>query len=130
MQKILFFCFTTLLLTACMTPQKSHILTLTSDDGKKVAEIALIDSVLNGPCTWWDLEGNKIAFGEFKDGKPWEGTILNWAKFSEIVPEAPFSYDFYCQDWITFFEISHASQRPDYGRVSETYHLGEKVPTE
>lgn len=126
MHRLILICIP-LLFAACMNPQDQHTITVSTDDDKVVAKISIVDSVLNGTCTWYDLDGKELATGEFKNGKPWEGTILNWAKIVETAPEDPFSYNFYCEDWITFFEISHASQRPDYDRVKEVYQQGNKV---
>lgn len=90
-----------------------------------VARLCVRDRVLHGHSEWYDLRGNLVAYGFFRDGIPIAGTFLNWANFfSQLSRENPYDTASYCQDWITVFEAHFASEPPSYRLVLEAYHNG------
>lgn len=93
-----------------------------------VARMNLKDTLLHGHCEWYDLRGNLVAYGFFKDGAPLAGTFLNWANFlGELPKENPYDAALYCQDWVTIFEACFASEPPNYKMVIEAYYNGTKI---
>jgi len=120
------FIFSLLLSCAGDGPNKKNNMTkiINTDSGEKIAEMEVLNDQLHGMCTWYNLNGVVVAKGEFKNGKPWNGQILNWNKFTSNKIEQPWGTEFYCRDWITFFEISFASVMPDYNMVREVYQNG------
>lgn len=47
-------------------------------NGTKMSEYMLVRSVRHGICREWDIEGNLIANGEYRDGRRYEGTFRDW----------------------------------------------------
>jgi hypothetical protein len=45
-------------------------------DGKVGARMNYVHGDLNGPCVVFDLSGETVASGEYKDNSPWNGTFL------------------------------------------------------
>jgi hypothetical protein len=102
--------------------------TIRGAHGRRVAEMARADGVLDGTCTWFDRHGEVLTIGWFARGKPFAGTVLNWSLFMPPPGETdPFAWDYYAQDWITRFDASFDSVPPDYGAVLETYLRGRKL---
>ena len=98
------------------------------DRQRTVAVMETADGLLNGKCEWYDSKHRLIAFGFFVNGTPRAGTFINWALF--FSPEKglkPYDVGFYCNDWVTIFEASFDSERPQYGRILEAYSDGSKI---
>ena len=96
-----------------------------NDTGQIVARVNLRDAVLHGHCEWRDGRDNLVAYGFFKDGAPLTGTFLNWSRFLNQIPKSnPYDATLYCQDWVTVFEISFASEPPKYEMVIEAFYKG------
>jgi hypothetical protein len=96
--------------------------------GETVARIGMKDKVLHGHCEWYDLRGNMVAYGFFRDGVPIAGTFLNWANvLGQLDKATPYDAAAYCQDWVTVFEAHYASQPPDYTLVAEAYCNGARI---
>lgn len=83
---------------------------------------------MHGECQWYDTRGIEITSGEFKNGKPWNGTFLDWSLFDEKESvDNAFDIDYYCQDWITFYESSFLSQKVDFSPITIRYKNGKNT---
>jgi len=103
-------------------------LIIKTEMGEVVARINLKGAQLHGHCEWFDGRGNLITYGFFKDGAPFAGTFLNWAKFlGQLSKENPYDFAAYCQDWVTIFEACFASEPPKYEMVIEAYYQGTEI---
>jgi hypothetical protein len=117
-------------LTACnnnkkkdkMKNEDQHII---KNNNVTVLEYAIKDNRLNGTCKWYSLDGILISNGIFKDGKPYEGSFLNWSlKIQNIFKDDPYEVTIYCRDWVAFYENSFDSNLPDYDEFLEFYEKG------
>jgi hypothetical protein len=104
-------------------------LVIKTADGEVVARLNAKGAALHGHCEWYDLRGDLVAYGFFKDGAPFTGTFLNWAKFfGDLSKEEPYEVTAYCRDWVTIFEASFRSESPKYEMVLEAYRKGQPLP--
>lgn len=96
--------------------------------GGIVSRMNVIENKLHGHCEWYDGKGDLIAYGIFKDGIPFTGTFLNWAKFlTELDKEYPYNVENYCKDWVTIFETHFLSEQPKYELILEAFFNNEKL---
>jgi hypothetical protein len=99
-----------------------------SDGGEVVARMNLEEGVLHGHCEWYDLGSNLVAYGFFKNGLPFTGTFLNWARyFGALSDENSYDPQTYCKDWATIFEAGFDSELPRYELAVEAYSNGRKI---
>jgi hypothetical protein len=99
-----------------------------TDGGTVVARMNFAHTGLDGHCEWFDLGGNLVAYGQFKDGAPYTGTFLAWNRhFCHLFTSAPYDRETYCRDWITLFEAGFDSEPPAYDQVVEAYCKGRAI---
>ena len=96
--------------------------------GKTVAVMRLKESALDGKCAWYNGQGGLIAYGFFKNGKPWAGTFLNWTLFMQLKDKTrPYNVTNHCQDWVSLFEASYDSETAHYLLLVEVYSDGNRI---
>ena len=100
---------------------KRNKMIIENHQGTTVAILETLNNNLHGHAKWYNPKGEEVASGEFRDGKPWSGTLLNWSRY---IDGDPFSLDHYAKDWVTFFESMYDSEIPDYDTVKEKYQDG------
>lgn len=95
--------------------------------GVIILEYELKDKKLHGNCNWYSLKGVMLSSGEFKNGKPFTGSFLNWSKvINNIFKEDVYEIESYCKDWVTFYESGFDSALPKYITFLEFYNEGKK----
>lgn len=102
-------------------------ITVKNKQGNVVLEAHASGNKLEGNCIWYSSQGDVVAKGVFKNGKPWEGTFIDWTRFVSDSTAAPYDRDFYCRDWVSHFEMSFLSNRVDYAPLIVRYKDGQGV---
>ncbi|RZJ51065.1 MAG: hypothetical protein EOO19_01670 [Chryseobacterium sp.] len=107
---------------------KNEIQHIIKNNNVIVLEYSIENNQLDGVCKWYSLDGTLLTNGIFKDGKPYEGSFLNWSlKIQNIFKDNPYEVDTYCKDWIEFYESGFDSNLPDYNEFTEFYKEGKKI---
>lgn len=106
---------------------KTEKVTVKTSSEKIVGEMHVQDGKLEGVCTWFDLHGKIISKGSFKEGKPYEGEIVNWAVIFQELKDGPFEVENYCQDWVSQYSAFYRSEIPDFSEFLQTYKAGRQV---
>jgi hypothetical protein len=97
-----------------------------NDHGKTVMRGYMLNGKMEGVCVWYDGAGQTVSEGTFKEGKPHDGTFLDWSLFFGEEITEPYVPSVYAKDWVTPFESSFLSQQVDYSKVRVTYENGVK----
>ena len=107
-----------------MKNENQHII---KNNNVIVLEYTLKNNHLDGVCKWYSMDGTLLTNGIFKEGKPYEGSFLNWSlKIQNAFKEDPYETTIYCRDWVEFYESGFDSNLPDYNEFMEFYQNGEK----
>lgn len=104
--------------------------TVKTTNGSTVMVGKLMNDKLEGQCVWYNGAGVGVSKGDFKDGKPFNGTFIDWSlHFSELEKES-YNPTEYCKDWVTIFEASFLSKKIDYSHLIVVYKEGKRIITE
>ena len=99
---------------------------INNPSGQLVLKAQVVNNMLHGKCVWYSSDGKMVSNGTFNNGKPHDGSFLDWSLFFKG-DSVPYDLESYCQDWVSMFESSFLSQRVDYSSVTVVYKDGEKV---
>lgn len=128
--QILFFLLLTLGCSSGQNESKSEDqmkeIEINNLNGNLILKTQTVNNRLDGKCTWFNSDGEVLSDGVFDNGKPYEGSFLDWSLYfqGENISYDPESY---CQDWVSTFEGSFLSKKVDYSLVTVVYKNGIKV---
>ncbi len=105
-------------------------ITVKTTNGNIVMVGKLMNDKLEGQCIWYNGAGVEVSKGDFKDGKPFNGTFIDWSLHFNELEKGSYNSTEYCKDWVTIFEASFLSKKIDYSHLIVVFKEGKRINTE
>ena len=102
------------------------VIEVKNPSGQPILKAETVNDLLHGKLSWFSSDGKVVSEGTFHNGKPYEGSFLDWSLYF-TGDSIPYDVESYCQDWISTFESSFLSKKVDYSIVTVRYKNGDKI---